>query len=166
MKKIQLGGHYKNSKIKGYAIIDDDDFEYLNQWNWQYDPDGYAVRSQNVGYKKVTHIKMHRIINNTPKGFITDHINRNGLDNRKNNLRTVDKSQNTINSGIWKSNTSGVKGISWSKRRKRWRTYITLNYKTVFLGEFKNKEDAAIARKKAESIYHTKNGKLIYDATI
>lgn len=155
MKKIQLGGHYKNSKIKGYAIIDDDDFEYLNQWNWYINDDGYAMRSQNVGYRKHINIRMHRVVNNTPKDSITDHINRNRLDNRKNNLRTVTINQNNINSGVRTDNTSGVKGVSWSETRRKWRTYITLNYKFIHLGNFKKKEDAVIARKKAELIYHT-----------
>jgi len=136
-----------------FAIVDSEDFEFLNQWKWYCNNSGYAVRDI-VSGKKKKYVFIHRILNNTPEGFITDHINRNSLDNRKINLRTSDKSKNAINSKVRVDNTSGVKGISWSERRKKWRAYITLNHKTTFLGEFSKMEDAILNRKQAELIYH------------
>ena len=149
MKYIKLTQNKK-------AIVDDEDFEYLNKFKWYCNGGGYATRDEwNNGNKKI--IFMHRLLNNTPEGFITDHINRNSFDNRKVNLRISNKSQNAINSKIKKDNTSGFKGISWLERRKKWRTYITLNNKTIYLGEFKKIKDAIIIRKKAELVYHVIN---------
>ena len=135
------------------ALVDDEDFERLNRCKWYCNSDGYAMRDiWNGGNKK--HCFMHRILNNTPDGVITDHINQNRLDNRKINLRNSDKRKNMINSKIPKNNSSGFKGTSWSKRRNKWRTYITSNGKQIYLGDFKNKEDSVFARKKAELVYH------------
>ena len=90
------------------AIVDDEDYEWLNQWKWKYHKDNYGYRT--VKYNKS--IFMHRIINKTPDGLFTDHINREGLDNRKCNLRTVTRNQNIFNSKPRKNNTSGYKGVT------------------------------------------------------
>src|SRR5260221_205877 len=101
-----------------FVIVDDEDYEYLNQWKWHLSSNGYAVRrpyikgSEKTGQKH-TVVWMHRVINNTPAGRDTDHINRDRLDNRRSNLRTATFSQNSMNKGLSKSNTSGIKGISW-----------------------------------------------------
>ena len=82
-----------------------------------------------------------------------DHINRNRLDNRIENLRLVTSSQNLMNSGSYKNNTSGFKGVYWDKIKKNWRTLIIVNGKRIQLGSFINKEDAIKARKEAEIKY-------------
>src|SRR3990167_3498600 len=135
MKKIKL-------KQGNYTIVDNEDFEYLNQWKW-YFYNGYAIRR----YKKT--IRMHRLLNNTPLGFFTDHINRNKLDNRKSNLRTVTKSQNGFNTNLSRNNKSGYKGIYWEKFTNKWRAEIKINYKKIGLGRFLNLKDAILARKEA-----------------
>ena len=147
MKKIQLGGHYKNSEVRGYALIDDDDFELVSNYNWNITSNGYA---QTTSRPKTF---LHRMINKTPAGMLTDHINRNKLDNRKENLRSANKSQNAINTGMRKTNTSGYTGVSWNKNEKKWESHITRNYKKITLGLFKNIFDAVESRKKAELIY-------------
>src|SRR3990167_1658988 len=101
-----------------FAFVDDENLEWLNQWKWFYSKNGYAVRNVYVkgsGRKnqKTATILMHRVINNTPDGFITDHINRNRLDNRRENLRTVNESFNVINSPVRSDNSSGTKGVCW-----------------------------------------------------
>jgi len=131
-----------------FAIVDIEDFEYLNINKWFFSSHGYAVTS------KIPHRYMHRIILNTPKKMITDHINRNTLDNRKSNLRIADKSLNSINRGIQKNNTSGHKGISWNKQKNKWETYIWKNGNRIRLGFFNLIKDAIFARKKAEKKYH------------
>ena len=136
MKKIKLG------KKNLFALVDDDMFDELNKYHWWSDSLGYAIRQISRG--KFVH--MHRIINNTPQGMDTDHINRNKLDNRRENLRTATRSLNMINTGLRNDNTSGHKGIDFYKRVKRWRSRIGAKS----LGYFKNLEDAILARQKAE----------------
>ena len=148
MKKIQLGGHYKNVKIKGYAIIDDEDFLLINQYRWTKTSNNYAATTTKP------RLYMHRLINKTLNGDVTDHINRDTLDNRRSNLRTADKSINAINTGLRETNTSGHKGVHFAKNVKKWEAYIFKDYSKIGLGHFKDIDDAISARQKAELIYH------------
>ena len=84
------------------------------------------------------------MINKTPKGLYTDHINRIRLDNRKCNLRTVTSAQNFTNTSKYKNNKSGYKGVSKTKKDK-WRASIQYNKKVYNLGDYNTKEEAAIA---------------------
>lgn len=141
-----------------YAIVDKEDFDWLNQWKWHYSDGGYAHRSQHIRLGKNKYsckiIRMHRLINNTPDGFVTDHINRNKLDNRKCNLRTVDKSVNSINRDKPENNKSGYKGVYWDSWSKKWRAELGLNGKRIRLGRYANIKDAIAARKLAEGTYY------------
>lgn len=76
------------------------------------------------------------------KGKVTDHINRNKLDNRKQNLRFCSYSVNNNNSNLRSDNTSGVKGVSFKKKSNKWKAEITNNGKYIFLGNFNTKEGA------------------------
>lgn len=131
------------TNIDKLALVDDDIFEYLSQWNWFY-AGGYAARWQRMG-NKYKLIKMHREVINTPEGMITDHKNRNKLDNRIENLRICDYCQNNNNTKQFSTNTSGYRGVSWNNVCKKWLAYIAHSYKNYYLGSFDNKEDAAIA---------------------
>lgn len=138
MKKIKL--------TQGrYALVDDRDFEYINQFTWCFDS-GYAARKDSNDKK----VYMHRVINKTLDGFITDHIDRNRLNNQQSNLRTVSSSENIRNKKGWSS--SGHKGVSWDKQTKKWRAKAGLNYKTIHLGRFHNLKDAIKAVKNWEEI--------------
>jgi len=134
-----------------FAIVDDSDFEWLNQWKWCFHI-GYVVRNKREK-GKCKMIYMHRLINNTSSGFETDHINRNKLDNRRSNLRTVTSSQNNMNTGMWKHNTSKHKGVFWDKSRNKWMAGIGLNYKFINVGRFNDIGDAIKAREQAERTY-------------
>ena len=123
-----------------FAIVDDSDFEYLNQFKWHLSCNGYAARKLHK-----SDIFMHRIINNTPEGLFTDHINRNGLDNRRKNLRSATYSQNSMNRSRQKNNTSGYNGVYWHSQARKWRTTIRLNGKFIHLGLFEDKTEAAKA---------------------
>lgn len=138
-----------------FSLVDDSDFDFLNQWKWHYNAQGYAIRRQWFKGGSSKFIRMHRLINETPNDLETDHINRNKLDNRRSNLRSVTKSQNSINKGLKSTNTSGCKGVVFDKRRSKWFAQIMLNQKNKFLGYFDYFGDAVKARKKAESIYHS-----------
>ena len=145
MKKIQLGGHTKKSKIRGYAIVDDWNYNWLNQWRWSLHPSGYAYRLRYNSKKgKYENISMHQIIHKNPKGSQTDHINRDPLDNREQNLRTATSSQNRMNIDLKRNNTSGYKGVYWHKRDKQWMVRIQKDYKQIFLGNFHDKKIAAL----------------------
>jgi len=135
------------------ALVDDDDFEWINQWKWRFDSGGYAVREVNN-----TSFYMHRFIMDTPKGMQTDHINRDKLDNRRENLRICNASQNKINEDLRSTNTSGYKGVGYitnkRKRNKRWVATIWKDYKAICIGYFHTPEEASLAyNKKALELY-------------
>ncbi len=129
-----------------YAIVDGCDYTYLNQFKWYYHKDhktGYAKR--NIGKHPQRRLCMHRVILERMgcKDFAgSDHINRNGLDNRRCNLRLATASQNGCNTGKRKDNTSGYKGVCWD--HKKWRAYIRVNGKRIHLGLFDDIKDAAL----------------------
>lgn len=81
-----------------------------------------------------------------PEGEI-DHINRNGLDNRIKNLRTVTRSENLLNKGLDHRNTSGVKNVSWDQHREKWVAQVRRNKKQFNLGRFATKDEAVAAVK-------------------
>jgi hypothetical protein len=128
--------------------VDLENLENLRQYKWMINYHGYAVGRVNGIMKQ-----MHRVILNAPKDMIIDHINRNTLDNRKNNLRICNKSQNAMNSKIPSDNTSGAKGVYWNKRYSKWEVRICLKGHNKFLGYFEDKQDAIEARRKAELKY-------------
>jgi len=121
------------------AVVDDADFEWLNQWKW-YFCGQYARRS--IGKNK-PRIFMHRVILNTPDGLETDHINNNKLDNRRDNLRICTHYENVRNSPVRCSNTSGYKGVS--KSGNKWMATIEVFGKPLYLGTFNTAEEAARA---------------------
>lgn len=130
-----------------FALVDDEDFEELNKFKWhyaQYGRSGYAKRMiWNKETKKSKIVRMHHFILPLKEGLMVDHINRNGIDNRKCNLRLVTKAQNMMNKFAPKNNKSGFKGVSWLARNRKWRAYINFNYKQIHLGLFEDKKDAA-----------------------
>jgi hypothetical protein len=89
-----------------------------------------------------------------------DHINGNTLDNRKANLRICTRAENNCNIKRRKNNTSGYKGVSFDKRKKKWSAYISKNYKHYFLGYFVTPEEAYIAYCKASKKYHGEYGRI------
>lgn len=123
----------KNENI-AEAIIDIDDYERVKKYKWHYSK-GYAV-SRDVGF-------IHRFLLDCH--CIVDHKNRDGLDNRKENLRISNNSLNAANSKKGSDNTSGFKGVSWFKNAKLWRASITVNSNFISIGYYKTKEDAAMA---------------------
>ena len=149
MKEIQL--------TRGFvAIVDDEDYEWLNQWKWSCDSRGYAIRYESITKGKQTAILMHRQILNLLKGDIKngDHINGNRLDNRKENLRICSKSENNRNRNIGKDNTSGYKGVSWNGSANKWQSRIRINGKQKHLGLFTCPKEAHEAYKKAAMKNH------------
>lgn len=133
--------------------VDDDDYKKYCGFKWTASKDKSGdyrpVRRINLGYKKSKLIQLHRMIIGAKRGQIVDHINRDTLDNRKCNLRLCNKSQNGMNRPANKNSESGIKGVSWSKRDKRWVAKINKRidgkYKQIYIGNYFTKEEAAIA---------------------
>lgn len=150
-----LGWKMKSIELTngGVAIVDDEDYEYLSQWKWQ-QSNGYAVRCEYLKGRKNKIHRMHRIVNNTPVGLFTDHINRDKLDNRRSNLRNCTYSQNAAN--VNKRNNgsrSDLPGVQWRADRKKWRSYICVNGRDIYLGTFNDELDAHIAYLNAKVEY-------------
>ena len=129
------------------VLVDDEDFEKLNQHKWYYHQ-GYAFRKAGPRIFQVS-IFMHREIMQTPDGMETDHINGDSLDNRRENLRICTHAENLRNRKMNSGNKSGYKGVYWFSQRGKWRAAITLNGKNVHLGLFTDPADAAKAYDKA-----------------
>ena len=132
----------------------------LSQWGWHLqkgmtDKTGYAVRGSKVNGEYVI-IRMHRVLTDAPAGMHVDHINGNGLDNRRFNLRVCSCSENQRNRGAQVNNTSGYKGVTWNKASKKWRAYIKKDRKQVQLGFYDSKKRAAIAYNAAAIVLHGK----------
>ena len=95
-------------------------------------------------------IMLHKFITNTDKETIIDHNDRNPMNCRKDNLRICSHSENCSNITKRKDNKSGVTGVCWSKKYNSWISYIHKDKKQLLLGRYLNKNDAIVARLKAE----------------
>jgi hypothetical protein len=130
------------------ALVDDEDFENLNRFKWcvsKRDKTHYACRAiYNHDDQSCTIIQMQKQIIDSPLGMEIDHIDGNGLNNQKSNLRACTHQQNQMNRALSKNNSSGFKGVSLYKGRNKWNSYIKVNYKKINLGYFKTKEEAAL----------------------
>jgi hypothetical protein len=142
-----------------FAIVDPDDYERLSKFSW-YAAKGnttfYAIRAK---WCKITNtrrdIRMHRVIIEVPDRYYVDHINGNGLDNRKANLRPATPAQNNQNARHTKRNAySKYRGVTWEKSKQRWRAHLSYNKKTLHAGYFKDEIDAAKAYDEAAKKYH------------
>ncbi len=139
-----------------FALVDEADFEELSKYKWYVTKSHRDLYARRKVHKTNSCIYMHRqILGLTKKDKMdTDHINHNTLDNRRCNLRICTRSQNNQN-GIKQANCSSkLKGVSWYKRDKKWRAYITYYKQTIHLGYFDSEIEAAIAyNKKAEELF-------------
>ena len=124
------------------ALVDDDMYDFLMQWKWhahQRHDGKFDARTQ-VNRKQIC---MHRLIINTPLGMQTDHIDRNTLNNQRDNLRPCTNGQNSANRAKSRGAQSQFKGIFLAG--KRWRAVISIGRKHIHLGHFANEIDAAKA---------------------
>ena len=158
MKELKLNQSKGKNNGKYVALIDDEDYERLNKHKWYihtpYKRNNcdliYCIRSEKKmsepGIDKTTTIMLHReILNIDDKNIFIDHIDRNGLNCQKNNLRISTRSQNQGNRKSNYNSTSNYKGVSYSTNYKKYISVITENKKRYHLGRFENEIDAAKA---------------------
>ena len=134
-----------------WVTVDDEDYEHLSNFKWHFAPPGYARRHNGFGNNCVL---MHRDILNLKGNEQCDHINGDGLDNRRKNIRPCRPSENYKNRKVNKNNTSGKKGVTWHKCANKWQAMIMFNGRQIYLGKFKDLDEAANAYKKAEKLYY------------
>jgi len=126
-----------------YAIVDAEDFEELSKYKWS------VIRRGKIDYacrrEKGKYISMHRLIVNAPDDMVVDHIDGNGLNNRKSNLRICTKAQNSYNSRP-RGGTSNYVGVMYHKRSRKYQAAIGFHGHTIHIGEFDDPVAAAKAR--------------------
>ncbi|MHC4500757.1 MAG: HNH endonuclease [Planctomycetota bacterium] len=141
-----------------FAIINPDDYPRLAKYKWHANKNRDTFYAQRKLWlpktKREITIKMHRQIINVPDNLFVDHINGNGLDNRKANLRPATHSQNACNIPKYKTSRSTYKGVTWHKPKQKWNARIRINRNTISLGYFHNETDAAREYDNAARKYH------------
>ena len=146
---------------RGTAIVWAMDYSLVSQYRWQLNPGKQTDYAQR-GYQTPDgnwHIqKMHQLI--TGEKYV-DHANRNGLDNRRSNLRTgATPSQHNANRGMFKNNTLGFKGVYWYKRDHKWRGQVQTGRKTVWEGLFDDPVEAAYGQGRAGGVRQVRRPEL------
>jgi len=135
---------YKIGLTQGQeALLDQGDYKKFSKYKWHATKNGknyYAARRVD---SKIVYLHRELLGLKRSDKRLVDHINRDSLDNRMGNLRIVGMSTNVRNREKRIGTTSKHKGVSWSKRDKKWRAYITINGKTISLGYYNNEDQAA-----------------------
>lgn len=137
-----------------FAIVDADDYGWLAKYKWYSYQDGntfYAFRRKGRKRRRST---MHREIMHAPEGLLVDHKDRNGLNNRKSNLRLCSPAQNAWNRRPAPNCHSKYKGVTWHKHHNKWHVRIFGSGKNYYLGSFDDETEAALAYdRKAEEFF-------------
>lgn len=159
MKEIKL--------TKGYAAqVDDETYKWAKMLKWSAQVrqlstglNIYARRNiRTNGHTKAYYL--HRMITGVKDGEYVDHIDGNGLNNRKSNLRICTQQQNTSNKRPMPGGSSTWKGVSWDKKSKTWYSYIMVYYKRIPIGHFTSEIDAAKAYDRAALEHYGEFAKL------
>lgn len=138
-----------------YAIIDALDVALVSAHTW------HAITPSRTRWYAATNrpspergqIYMHRLLMAAPSGIEVDHVNGDGLDNRRANLRLATRQENAANARMMRNNTSGYCGVSWAKGSRKWAAYIRVHCRKVHLGLFETPIQAAAAYNEAARRY-------------
>ena len=154
-----------------FALVDSEDFDYLNQWSW------YAVKDKRGNFYAISNSKIDSLLEppsappdasmarvilglNVCNPLQADHINHNTLNNKKSNLRKCTRTQNQGNRKIESGGTSKYKGVSWHRRGKIWQARLGIDGQLKYLGTFENERTAAFAYNLAAKKHFGKFAKL------
>lgn len=140
----------------GSFKIDIDDIDIISKYTWHIDTTRDDPRA--ISSVRGTTVYAQKVIRNCSGAIVC--INKDTLDYRKQNIIPGNNSNAHSNSKKYSNNTSGHKGISWNKYRRKWHSHITVSGKLITLGYFEYLEDAIVARKAAEEKYF---GDFAYD---
>jgi hypothetical protein len=156
MKKIII-----NSKKHGKhtVLVDNEDYPIVSKIKWTLKKHHHKKIYVHFGIDKTT-ITLHRMVMGFPKRRQIDHIDFNGLNNQKNNLRLCINEQNARHRRKPKNNTSGYKGVTTPKNSKKYKATIVFNYKSIYLGYFNTAIEAAKAYNTAALKYFGEFAKL------
>lgn len=145
MKEIRLLNSHRT------ALVDDEDFEFLSTFRWYVKYYNQSIYASTVFKKKL--VTMHRIIMGFPP-LTVDHIDGNGLNNQRENLRICTKAENLRNKQKFCGTSSIFKGVYWNTERKKWQAQISVNNKNITLGRFHEEKEAARAYNVAAKKYY------------
>lgn len=147
---VKVDGLVRMPLTRGlWAVVDEADYELVKAHKWH----ACKPKNKNIFYAKTTikikgeykHIKLHRFILNATIGSMVDHIDGNGLNNQRSNLRFCNYSENQRNRSATKKSKTGFKGVFKSQSGQRFVSKLGINGKDIYLGTFDHKEQAAKA---------------------
>jgi hypothetical protein len=144
---------YHRGNVADYALVDDEDVERLKAYNWglqRQHNSRYAYGYLPGATPSKRRVLMHNLIMDTPSGMECDHVDLDGLNNVRQNLRNCTPSQNTCNTVKRRSYqgnkpSSVYKGVSWHDHTQKWEAYVTIGGKLKYLGVYASEKDAARA---------------------
>jgi hypothetical protein len=157
MKKVPV------SNGKYFALVSDCDYDLVMQYKWYARIDIntiYTISSNKRADGRHQTISMHRLIMNAQKGQYVDHIDGNGMNNCRENLRICTCSENQYNSFKRANASSKYKGVGWHKASNSYQARIQVENKRIHIGCFSTEKEAAIARNEAAIKYHGKFARL------
>jgi len=144
------------------ALVDDEDYLIACQYRWYAVKGKYTwyatTRQKNNGEMKTLYL--HRIIMRAKEGIEVDHIDGDGLNCIRENMRLCTALDNNRNRRIQRGNKSGYKGVRWDSRLEKWRSEISVKNKVTHLGVFIQKKDAGLAYNEAAKLYYGDFAKL------
>jgi hypothetical protein len=154
VRRLSVGYPYRKIPLTQhkFALVDPEDYAELARHKWCAAKQGnswYAVRSEHG-----RQLRMHRVILNAPPHRVVDHIDHDGLNNVKHNIRPCTRSQNARNQRPQQGRSSRYIGVCWSKRERKWYSRIQNNGRQRSLGLFQDERAAARARDAAAIALH------------
>jgi hypothetical protein len=141
----------RDGSVRAYAVVDAADADWVNQWRWSLNYNGYAVRTDRSEGRQRT-IRLQRALLGLSEHDTheADHIDRDRLNNRRRNLRALPAvSANRQNQSSHKGSTSQYRGVSWNARLGKWAAHVRIEGRSTYLGAFEREIDAAEAARKA-----------------
>lgn len=143
---------YSKTYGNKYILVSDEDYELAMTQRWTIEKSGHTFYAMcKIGEKKV---RLHRFLLNPKSTHQVDHINHNGLDNRRENIRIVTKRQNTANRRKTAGSKRRYKGIHFDTRSRKWVAYVNYRKKRKYLGQYQTAREAAEAYNEAALKYY------------